>query len=537
MKKWIEIILLLTFVVCLPGCKSAQGQLSAESWQEQYDLGVRYLSEGNYQEAVLTFTAAIEIDPKQTHAYIGRGDSYVLAAQALLDGITKPDQLGPDAITAYQNALEDYLKAIELGETDAELYRKAAEVYIALGDPYTAAELLGEDGPFLESAIAVGYNSVVEVKADGSLWAYGSAVYGLMDYFGPSLAIPTQIMTDAASVFAWNARTDGHSAVPEVYTAVLKRDGTLWLLGDKPGSLWNVGNSSTPIQVADQATSVCAGEGTLAILKTDGSLWVQGWEGDNKVMDDVVSVSSCGASFAAIKTDGSLWMWGSNTYGQLGTGNTDSQDVPVKVMDSVASVSMCHTHTAAVKTDGSLWMWGNNSYGQLGNAMEYNDTAILSGRSYDTGDPVTVQFSVQTIPVEVMDHVALVSVNGGSGHSTHAVRTDSSLWCWGNNTDGQLGNGGSYSKEVSVPHVHNDGSASYSTYTIQDVPVKVMDDVMAVSGNFGTTAVVKRDGTVWMTGRSVTSWEEYFETFTEIPDLNYNSADVSSNLFGAYAGD
>ena len=181
MKKWIKFILFLAFVVCLPGCKSTQGQASAGNWQEQYDLGVRYLSEGNYQEAILAFTAAIEIDPKRADAYVGRGDAYVTAAQTLSHGVTEPDQLGEDAADAYQNALEDYLNAIDLGKTGTKLYRKAAEVYIALGDPYTAAELLGDSGPFLENTLAVGYNSISLVRADGSLCAWGGTLYGLMD--------------------------------------------------------------------------------------------------------------------------------------------------------------------------------------------------------------------------------------------------------------------------------------------------------------------------------------------------------------------
>jgi len=104
----------------------ACGQTSP-TWQEQYDLGVRYLNEGKYEEAVIAFTAAIEIDPKQAPAYVGRADAYIGS------GETDEDLAA---------ALADYKKAIELGETNAEIYQKAADVYIALGDTDAASELL-----------------------------------------------------------------------------------------------------------------------------------------------------------------------------------------------------------------------------------------------------------------------------------------------------------------------------------------------------------------------------------------------------------
>ena len=67
--------LFLVLALILSAC-GGQG-----SWQEQYDLGVRYLSEGNYEEAILAFTAAIEIDPARAEAYVGRGDAYVASGE------------------------------------------------------------------------------------------------------------------------------------------------------------------------------------------------------------------------------------------------------------------------------------------------------------------------------------------------------------------------------------------------------------------------------------------------------------------------
>ena len=73
MKRVYNWLLIVVLVLGLCSC----GQSTEAQWQEQYDLGIRYLSEGNYEEAIITFTAAIEIDPNRAEAYMGRGDAYV----------------------------------------------------------------------------------------------------------------------------------------------------------------------------------------------------------------------------------------------------------------------------------------------------------------------------------------------------------------------------------------------------------------------------------------------------------------------------
>ena len=112
---------LLVIALLLFGCSFACGKeepippTSAVSeytatWQEQYDLGVRFLSEGNYQEAILAFTAAIEIDPKQPDAYYSRGDAYAALAAAADNEV--------EARRYYENAMADYRRAGELGHSD-----------------------------------------------------------------------------------------------------------------------------------------------------------------------------------------------------------------------------------------------------------------------------------------------------------------------------------------------------------------------------------------------------------------------------------
>ena len=97
------------------------------TWQEQYNLGIRYLSEGNYEEAIIAFTAAIEIDPKRAEAYVGRGDAYIGSGET------------EDNLTAAQ---ADYEQAIELDVSDVNTYLKLTNLYIIQGEYDRALELL-----------------------------------------------------------------------------------------------------------------------------------------------------------------------------------------------------------------------------------------------------------------------------------------------------------------------------------------------------------------------------------------------------------
>ena len=118
---------ILTIALVLGLC--ACGQSAQAKWQEQYDLGVRYLSEGNYEEAIIAFTAAIDIDPKRPEAYTGRGGAYIGSGETA------------DNLAA---ALADYEAALELDETLPGAWLGLADVYIRQGDYDKALETLRE---------------------------------------------------------------------------------------------------------------------------------------------------------------------------------------------------------------------------------------------------------------------------------------------------------------------------------------------------------------------------------------------------------
>lgn len=116
------VILALSFAVLLSSCaiKPSENEVKSSeeplTWQEQYDLGVRYLSEGNYEEAILAFTVAIEIDPKRTEAYIGLADVYV--AQGNTDAAIAILQQGVDLTEALE--LKERLDELSAEETSLE---------------------------------------------------------------------------------------------------------------------------------------------------------------------------------------------------------------------------------------------------------------------------------------------------------------------------------------------------------------------------------------------------------------------------------
>lgn len=193
--------------------------------------------------------------------------------------------------------------------------------------------------------------------------------------------------------------------------------------------------------------SISTGGLHTAAIKAEGSLFTWGINtygqlGDETKVDKYVptqigneiiweSISLSGAHTLAIKTDGSLYAWGWNEFGQLGIGGIDSSRfriIPVRVGidNNWASVSAGNSHTAAIKTDGSLYAWGNNYEGAFGDGTAMNGSFV---------------------PVHIGNENNWSSVSAGQSY-TVAIKTDGSLYVWGDNTFGQLGDGTKVDKLV-----------------------------------------------------------------------------------------
>jgi alpha-tubulin suppressor-like RCC1 family protein len=228
---------------------------------------------------------------------------------------------------------------------------------------------------------------------------------------------------------------------------ILKSDGTVWDWGNNQyGALGNgmTNNSDIPVQVL--------GSGGLGYLNSVSA--VMGNERHN----------------IALKSDGTVWAWGWNYFGQLGDGSTNwgyftSQSVtPAKVfgLTSVKWLGGRGYHSVVVKTDGTIWSWGNNWYGQLGNG-----TTNLLGTN---------------TPVQVKNLTNPAAISGG-GFFSLALMPDGSIWSWGNNTYGQLGDG---------------------TFINRSNPVRVvgLSNMIGISCGFLHALALKSDGTAWAWGQN-----------------------------------
>lgn len=278
------------------------------------------------------------------------------------------------------------------------------------------------------------------IKTDGTLWTWGIGDFGANAIGGLSTAFNIQCPVQSPLGTDWKQLSVGYS-----FSSAIKTDGTLWSWGVNSGTLGDntIINRSSPVQTISGGTNwkqVSAGTSSGGAIKTDGTLWMWGSAGCGKLGDNAigfrsspVQTVSAGTNWkqisvgwdniAAVKTDGTLWIWGSNFSGQLGTnlaGLAASRSSPVQTVSNATTwkqVSAGGAAAAAIKIDGTLWMWGFNGYGNLG-----------------ANNVIARSSPVQT----VSGGTNWKDVSAGR-LTSGAIKTDGSLWMWGDNVNGQLG--------------------------------------------------------------------------------------------------
>ena len=270
--------------------------------------------------------------------------------------------------------------------------------------------------------VAAGTYRSIAIKDDGTLWKWGNGQ-----------TTPVQVGSDTD----WVAIASGES-----HHLALKSDGSLWAWGSNSHGQLGLGDTddrSSPTQVGtdtDWSFIACGHFHSLAI-KDDGTLWVWGWNsyyclglGDTTERHsptqlgsgtDWASISGGYRHTVALKSGGSLWAWGGNDHGDLGDGTTTYRTSPHHIgsLTNWSQISCGFYSTYAIKSDGTLWSWGFNDSGCLG-LGDLNDrhspTQVGSGNNW-------------------------AYVTGSLYASAYGIKSNCTLWSWGNGNDGALGLG------------------------------------------------------------------------------------------------
>lgn len=249
----------------------------------------------------------------------------------------------------------------------------------------------------------------------------------------------------------------------------------------------NNADQSSPVQIGSGTiwNAISANYNTAVATTTDGKLyyWGQGNAGRSgtgvenpPAKSSPVQIGSLTnwstmtvlpETVVAVKTDGTLWSWGNNSDGQLGNNNRGvNYSSPVQVgslNDWAKAESTITPAVLALKTDGTIWSWGRNQYGLLGLSL-----ASLDHRSS---------------PVQIGSDTDWSYIAGGA-YNFAAIKNSGSLWIWGSDDNGQLG---------------NNGATGIASSPIQ---VGALTTWASVALGRNVTLAVKTDGTLWAWGRN-----------------------------------
>ena len=287
--------------------------------------------------------------------------------------------------------------------------------------------------------ISSGHDHSLAIKTNGTLWSWGNNNNGqlgngitLGNGMNWSALEPAQI----GSSQDWAAVAGGG-----MHSLAIKTNGTLWGWGDSSIGQLGLGDvmgSTVPVQIGSLTTwkMVDCGLFHTTAINSEGMLWSWGNGSNGQLgLGDTMSRSyptqvgsflnnwstvACGDSFTvATKTDGSLWAWGWNEHSQLGLGDTTQRMAPEQVglSNSWSTVACGRHHTVATKTDGTLWAWGYNIVGQLGDG----------------------ELTTKSVPVQVGAHSHWDAVACGHYHTVAIADYGGTLWAWGWNANGELG--------------------------------------------------------------------------------------------------
>ena len=370
--------------------------------------------------------------------------------------------------------------------------------------------------------LAGGFGHSLALKSDGTIWAWGLNDVG---QFGDSTQASSSVPVDTNQV---ETNQTGYIDIDsEGYNAIgIRFDGTVWTWGGNDcGQLGNGIDTtgypclpdltiptyfeSSPVMVFNDysgypfnnVTAVSAGGKHMAALKNDGTLWTWGYNqngqlGDNTFGDadksapvqvkdssfnNLTAVIEISAGFdhtMALRSDGTVWACGINSSGQIGDDTLSDRHVATQVVGSggsgflsdIGAIDTGTDHSVALANNSTVWAWGDNEWGQVGGGTVFpNHTALTPVQVVDIGDSGALS-NIKTI--------------AAGGFFTLALAYDDTLYAWGRNDYGQLGDG--TTTDSTVPKAVNG----------------ITGTVLSIFAGDEHALVMTSDGKVWAWGKN-----------------------------------
>lgn len=313
------------------------------------------------------------------------------------------------------------------------------------------------------SIISSGYGNTYVIKNDATLWVSAYQYAGNGKGYKDEQVEFVKILDDVKFVSSGGSQS----------RAAVKKDGTVWGWGSLNGYP-SIDASYSPTYLfptqlnIENVKSVSINNNYILVLKNDNTLWICGSmykgdgssdkatkkEGFEKVTDDVIDMFAGKNTVFYVKSDNTLWGYGDNNYAQLGNMESIKEDVytPVKILDDVKKICTNYSSSVvgAIRLDNSLYVWGSGGF--------YTEK---EGWIDDAGSPYKSMENVKTATFD--------------SDEAFIVKTDNTLWRWGNSFEGK-------------------------TVIDEKKPYKVADEVLDVTIGERHAAIVKTDNTLWVMG-------------------------------------
>ncbi|NDD53597.1 RCC1 repeat-containing protein [bacterium] len=438
-----------------------------------------------------------------------------------------------NSLAPIQNSLINNVKAVAAGggftivlKNDGTVWGIGRNTHGQLGDGSTTNRNTFVQVSGLTDVVSIQSlgNSLycVALKSDGTVWAWGSNNSGqLGDGTTTNRSTPVQV-SGLSNIVSFN--------LGQYHSLFVKSDGTVWGCGlnfnNQLGDGTNT-NRLTPVQISGLTGISAVAAGTMAsyALKSDGTVWSWGINFNGELGDgtfgsgrsvpaqipnlsDVVGIFSGGiyASTFAVKSDGSVWSWGRNDYGMLGYGQLPTMTgTPTKIKEpsnqKIKKIEVGGEFVLSLSNRGTVNSWGRNEFGQLGTGVTQNDVPGFPG-TFDSGS----KMFGRSKPGFVSGYNGAQLISGGLFH-TAALRKDGTVWTWGRNNFGQLGD---------------------STNIDKNSPIKTtLSSVSSLSAGNNHTMAVKSDGTLWAWGLNASG------QLGDATNTNRNSPTQISGFSGA----